>query len=253
MSQAILLSALLVVHNEEERLSACLEHLDFCDEIVVVLDKCSDNSETIAKDFKARIFKGSWDIEGERRNFGRDQCRGQWILEIDADEHVPALLAEEIGEVIRRHSDGFFSVPVENYVGDVLVLRGWGGSWGKTETACLSGKDSKQWGMQRVHPTVQLQNYRGACKYSLIHYAARDLSDLIRRFDNYTTLRAQDLNANPQQRDPLYRDIRRVFSRFLDCYIRLGGFREGGIGFVNAVFAGLYPIISRLKADAMQK
>ena len=68
------LSILLVVHNEESQLEDCLKTVSFADEIVVILDKCTDNSEKIVKKFKSKIFKGSWDIEGDRRNFGISKC-----------------------------------------------------------------------------------------------------------------------------------------------------------------------------------
>ena len=42
------LSVLVVVHNEEKQLSECLELLGFADEVVVVLDNCTDGSKAIA-------------------------------------------------------------------------------------------------------------------------------------------------------------------------------------------------------------
>ena len=83
------LSALIVVNNEEKQLQECLQTVKFANEIVVILDKCTDKSKKIAKKFSNKIYEGSWDIEGERRNFGIQKCKGKWILEIDADERVP--------------------------------------------------------------------------------------------------------------------------------------------------------------------
>ena len=90
------LSVLIVIHNEEKILASCLEKLIFCDEIVIILDKCSDNSEIIAKKFTNQIHKGDWKYEGDRRNFGINHCNHNWILEIDADEHVSDKLGKEI-------------------------------------------------------------------------------------------------------------------------------------------------------------
>ena len=70
------LSALVVVHNEQERLADCLEKLAFADELVVVLDKCTDASGDIARRFTDRLLEGSWDLEGPRRNAGIAFCRG---------------------------------------------------------------------------------------------------------------------------------------------------------------------------------
>ena len=73
------ISALIVVHNEEFQIDKCLRTLDFCDEIVVILDKCTDNSLSIVKKFTNRYFTGNWVIEGERRNFGIEKCTSDWI------------------------------------------------------------------------------------------------------------------------------------------------------------------------------
>ena len=79
------LSAVISVRNEEKQLADCLERLSFADEIVVLLDKCTDGSAAIAERFSDRLIEGDWTIEGERRNAGIDACRGEWIFEIDAE------------------------------------------------------------------------------------------------------------------------------------------------------------------------
>ena len=73
MKQTI--SALIIIHNEEKILSSCLEKLQFCDEIIVVLDDCSDQSKNIASGYTSSIYEGSWKYEGDRRNFGIEKCK----------------------------------------------------------------------------------------------------------------------------------------------------------------------------------
>ena len=55
--------------------------LAFADELVVVLDKCTDGSDAIAA-LSENLIEGSWDIEGDRRNTGLDTCTGDWILKL---------------------------------------------------------------------------------------------------------------------------------------------------------------------------
>ena len=99
------ISALVVVHNEEKILSSCIEKLQFCDEIVIVLDKCSDKSKNIARKYTNSIYEGSWEYEGDRRNFGIEKCKSNWIIEIDADEHISKSLANEILEKINSENN----------------------------------------------------------------------------------------------------------------------------------------------------
>ena len=83
MNGDISLSVLVVVHNEEGQLAECLSRLVTADELVVVLDSCTDNSREIASRYTDRLIEGSWDIEGVRRNLGLESCHGDWVLEVE--------------------------------------------------------------------------------------------------------------------------------------------------------------------------
>ncbi len=251
MSQP-LLSALVVVHNEEVRLDACLERLAFADELVVVLDKCTDGSREIAERYTDRILDGAWEIEGDRRNTGIEFCAGEWILEVDADEWVTDALAGEIRRVVESTSFDWHEILVDNYIGDRLVRWGWGASYGKAAYPGLFRKGVKVWGRQRVHPALQWSGRKGPMlKERIDHHVDRGISDMIRRLDSYSTARARDLRDSGEI-GTMPRNLRRLFSRFFKCYASRKGYREGGYGLLIAIFAGLYPLMSHLKAKLEQ-
>ncbi len=249
VTEGLHLSAVISVHNEAHQLAACLETLAFADEIVVLLDKCTDESEAVAKQFTDRIVTGAWDIEGDRRNAGIDACRGEWIFEIDADERVPDDLAAEIRVTVQTSSADWHEILVDNYIGSRLVRWGWGASFGKAAYPGLFKKGVKRWGDQRVHPALSWSGTKGEMlENRLIHYVDRDLSDTIKRLDSYSSARADDLLASGNLGN-LGNNIRRFFSRFIKCYLFRKGYREGGYGFVIAVCAGLFPLLSYVKAQ----
>jgi hypothetical protein len=103
-----------------------LETLTFVDELVVVLDRCTDCSQEISIGFGAVILEGAWEREGERRNAAIAGCSCDWILEGDADERVPTELGKEIRTVIASNEFDWYEIPVDNYIGDRLVRYGWG-------------------------------------------------------------------------------------------------------------------------------
>lgn len=244
---AIRLSALVVAHNEEAQLADCLDTVRFADEIVVVLDKCTDRSKEIAARFTDRLIEGNWPIEGERRNAGIAACRGEWTVEVDADERVPPALADEIRATADAGDGGYFLIPFDNYIGSRRVRYGWGASWGVSAAPRLFRKGHKQWGLQRIHPSLTLSGPEGRLQNRMIHYVDRDISDMIRRLDRYTTAKAADLRASGDI-GSFAANVRRIFSRFYKCYIGRKGYKEGPYGFLIALFAGLYPILSYLKA-----
>jgi hypothetical protein len=75
----------------------------------------------------------------------------------------------------------------------------------------------------------------------------RDISGLIRKLDSYSSAHARDLRAAGDI-GSFGRNVRRIFSRFYKCYVARRGWREGPYGFLIALLAGLYPILSYLKA-----
>ncbi len=242
------LSALVVAHNEDANLAECLGRLGFADEIVVVLDRCTDGSRDVAARFTDRLVEGAWPLEGPRRNAGIAACTGDWVVEIDADERIGPALAAEIRRTIATSAYDWHELPVDNYIGRRLVRYGWGASYGTSAVPRLWRRGVKCWGAGRVHPAIALNGTKGPrLAAALEHYVDRDISDMIRRLDRYTTLRARDLRESDKI-GSFGRNLRRIFTRFWKCYVRRRGYREGGYGFLIALFAGLYPMLSYLKA-----
>ena len=241
------LSVLIIVHNEEKQLKACLETVKFADEIVVILDRCTDKSKLIAKKYTDKIYEGSWDIEGKRRNYGIKKCNGKWIFEIDADERVPKDLKKEIINVVKKSKNDWHLVDVKNFFGEKIIRFGWGCYIGKSSYVGLFRKKSKIWGMQRVHPKIFLKGKRGKkLEKKIIHFYCKSIYDLFEKLNSYSTARAKDLQDNVND-ESFIRNFRRIFSRFWKCYILRKGYKEKEIGLAIAISAGLYPILSYLK------
>ncbi len=247
------LSALVVAHNEEKQLSACLQALSFADQIIVVLDRCTDASREIALGFGAKLVEGAWPIEGERRKAGQDACDSPWILEIDADERVSPELAQEIQTTLalreaQKEGPDWWRIPFDNYIGSRLVRYGWGAQFGVGAKAVLYRRGTKNWGPQRVHPRVQMQGEAGKTLTNRAkHLVDQDVSDMIHRLDRYTTLHALDL-IDEGTIGTFRKNALRILGRFYKCYILRKGYREGPMGLIIAILAGLYPFLSFLKA-----
>ncbi len=243
-----LISSVVVVHNEEAQLADCLATLSFADELVVVLDRCCDRSKEVAERFTPHTVEGAWEREGPRRHAGIDACRGTWIVEVDADERVPKELAEEIRQVAEHSTADWHLIPVANYIGERLVRWGWGPGVGKSAYAGLYRNGAKRWGDQRIHPIVTLSGIQGpTLETRLVHYVDRNISDMLARLDRYSTARAKDLRDSGDI--GTYRgNLRRIVTRFWKCYVGRRGYREGPYGFLIALCAALYPILSYLKA-----
>jgi glycosyltransferase involved in cell wall biosynthesis len=85
-----LLSAALIVRDEERFLEQCLRSLaGRVDEIVVIDTGSTDRSREIAADLGARLLDYHWtDDFAAARNAAVEASHGEWVLYIDADERV---------------------------------------------------------------------------------------------------------------------------------------------------------------------
>ncbi len=85
-----LLSAAMIVGNEEAFLSNCLQSIrNIVDEIVVVDTGSTDQTVSIAKQFDANVSVFPWKGDfAAARNEALQRCRNRWILYIDADEQL---------------------------------------------------------------------------------------------------------------------------------------------------------------------
>ncbi len=242
-------SALVVARNEAARLPECLASLRWADEVVVVLDRSTDASAAIARAAGAVVLEGEWALEGGRRNAGIAACAGPWVLEVDADERVPPELAREIRRVAAASPHAFHRVRIDNYIGGRLVLHGWGGSFGTTLKPILFRKGAKHWRAQRVHPGLEWTGTEGEriTSHGIRHEVDRDISDMLRRLDRYSSAKAADLLAAGEI-GTLGNNLRRFVSRFFKCLIGRKGWKEGGWGVLIALCAGLFPLLAHLKA-----
>ncbi|MEV6923092.1 glycosyltransferase family 2 protein [Dactylosporangium sp. NPDC051485] len=117
-ADAPLLSASLIVKDEEDVLARCLTALrDLADEIVVYDTGSSDRTVEIAREHGATVIEGFWnDHFGDARMRGLAHCRGRWALWVDADE-VFAGDARTVREAMRYSERSSFFVTIDNHEG----------------------------------------------------------------------------------------------------------------------------------------
>lgn len=115
-SPSPLLTAALIVKDEQSALPACLASLrGIVDEVVVCDTGSADRTVAIAQALGARVVHSAWEDDfSAARNTALAAARGTWVLSIDADEQlhvddVPALRA-----ALGRSSDDALRIPVRS-------------------------------------------------------------------------------------------------------------------------------------------
>ena len=94
--------------------------------------------------------------------------------------------------------------------------------------------------------------HAGALETPLKRSADPDLGHMIARLNHQTWLRAQDL-ADAGHVRGLFGDVRLGLARFWTCYVWRQGLREGELGFLIALMAGLDAVLSGVRARQLLK
>ncbi len=116
-----LVSACLIVKDEEENLPSCLASLEgIADEVVVYDTGSSDRTVELARQAGAVVVEGYWDDDFSRaRNAALEHCHGEWIAWLDADETLRCDDPAGLRELLARTGpdvDGY-SVTIDNATG----------------------------------------------------------------------------------------------------------------------------------------
>jgi len=244
-------SACIIAKNEEKRIEACLQSLNWVSEIVVVDDQSWDKTVEIAKKYTDKILSRRMDIEGRQRNFAFENTSQPWILSIDCDERVTPELASEITSRLKSADTETvcFSIPIKTFIGDEWIQ---GAGYYPAAKARLFRRSQFRYEEARVHPRVI---YDGKCLQlsgDILHYSSQNLEQWISKFNRETTLEA-DKWIQDGRKVSLANSLRKTADRFLKNYFLKGGMKHGFMGFLMSIFHGLYQLFSYAKYREMKK
>ncbi len=121
----MLLSACLIVRDEQWTIRKCLESLaGIVDEIIVVDTGSKDDTVDIAREFGAKIHSFLWnDNFSDARNEALRHASGDFILVIDADEYLDAAEKLQLRPFLLQTNAEGVIVTIRNYVGSMARIQ----------------------------------------------------------------------------------------------------------------------------------
>ena len=245
----ISLSASIIAHNEEKSIGACLESLAWVNEVILVDCESTDKTAEIAARYPVKIFsRPNTRNLNLNKQFGIDQCSGEWVLYIDPDETVTGELREEIKTLLAcgAFADAY-SIPRKNhYFGRWLRH---GGKYPDPQLR-LFRKGKASFPCRNVHERLTVLGKEASLKSPFNHFPYRDYDDVIKKLDFYATLKAERfMEANRLAVSGPLRALR----KFTVNYFLKLGLLDGAEGFAAAVIDMFNEVLASLKYRQMSE
>lgn len=229
-----MLSVIIIAKNEEANIKRCLESVSFADEIIVLDSGSTDNTAEIASDFTENVFVTSdWQGYGIQKQRALVMAKGDWVLNLDADESVNSELKAEILAAITSNKADAYRMPIcMNFYGKAMRY-----SSSPKRHVRLFKREGARYSEDLVHEKILLpSNARiGQLAEPIMHHSYQDVSHALYKMNRYSSYSAR---IRRQQSEPpsLWRAIMSASWMFFRCFILQRGFMDGKEGYLLAVF-----------------
>jgi glycosyltransferase involved in cell wall biosynthesis len=222
------LSAILIVQDEAHCLQQCLRSIASIADEVIVLDAGSrDDTVSIAQSFGAKIEVTDWPGFGLQKNRALARAQGEWVLAIDADEHVTPELAASIRAAIESPIatvNGYFITFLATWCGKRVRF----GDWAGKRHLRLFRRGHARFTDDPVHERVICQPPTATLDGLMIHDTVASKAEANEKCHRYAEISARILSA--RGRGGVISALLHSVWTLLRGLIIKGGFLDGTVG-----------------------
>ncbi|PAF42302.1 glycosyltransferase family 2 protein [Helicobacter sp. 11S03491-1] len=226
------ISVVILAKNAQVHLRECLEALCDFDEIILLDNESTDDTQIIAGNFKnVKIYESEFIGFGPLKNLAISYAKHDWILSIDSDE----VLEKDALEMIKHlslDSKIVYSLSRKNlYKGEWIQACGWSPDYVRR----LFCKDKTCFNQNQVHESVIIPDGCREIKLNgyLRHYAFESVDMLLGKLNRYSTIWADEKKSG-KKKASVFGAIGRFVLVFLKDYFFRKGFLYGYKGFIVA-------------------
>jgi glycosyltransferase involved in cell wall biosynthesis len=228
-------SVVIVAKNEARNLPRCLASVrGWTAEIVVALNDTTDESETVATGFGARVTRLTWQGYRDTKNSALALAAHPWVLSLDADEEVSPSLRESLTAFFARADRDEFSGA--RFPRKVWFIDRWitHGDWYPDLSLRLLHRERARWGGDAfVHEKVECDGPVVTLRGDLHHYSFPTLGSHVAKINPFADLFVRQQQAR-SVRFSLAAAIFRPGWRFFRAYVLKLGCLDGYPGFYIA-------------------
>ncbi|WP_306141164.1 glycosyltransferase family 2 protein [Roseibium sp. MMSF_3412] len=198
MTDRLPLSAFIISKNEADRISRPIESvIGWVDEVIVVDSGSTDDTVAVAEGLGARVVHHDWKGYGPQKRYGEEQCRNDWLLNLDADEEVTPELADEIKSKFADNSytnaDGWRIMIRDMYAHEIAPAP-WAYGYHQIR---LYDRRKGRFSASTVHDTVrpeegaEINDLAGI----MAHRSIRSLDFQVGKYNRYSGMQVEDMRT----------------------------------------------------------
>lgn len=240
----IRLSVAIATYNEEKKLGDCLSSVaSWVDEIVIVDGGSADRTLEIAAKYKGRVIKTDNPLIFHiNKQKALDACRGDWILQLDADEVVTPELINEIKGTINNKQEAVngYYISRKNYFCGHWMRKG--GQY-PDYVIRLVRRGKANFPCKSVHEQIHVDGQVGYLRSPLLHYSYSSIAEYWHKANSYIALEAQEIKHQKLAVNFVtwfvYTAVKPSIT-FILLYVRHKGFLDGYWGLLFALFSALH-------------
>ncbi len=240
------LSVAVIAKNEADRIETLLDSVTIADEVVVVDSGSTDGTIQLCEKRGARVVCVDWRGYARQKQMAMELTRGEWILNLDADEALSPELAQEIVKSIARvdASVNGFSMPrLSRYLNRWI----WHGGWYPDTKVRLVRRGCARWVGDGLHEKLEVFGKVEQLRNPLLHYVYRDISDQLKTIDRFSSVYAET-SKQPVSGSSVWLGVVHSFAKFFECAFWKLGILDGIPGLIIAVNSAFYVFLKHAKS-----
>jgi glycosyltransferase involved in cell wall biosynthesis len=229
-----MLTVIIISKNEEANIGRCLESVRFADEIIVLDSGSTDNTMAIAKQYTNNVYMTDWPGYGVQKQRALSKAKGDWVLNLDADESVSEALQEEIKKAIGLDIADAYRIPIQMFFYNQPLKY----SASPKRHIRLFKRANASYSTDIVHEKIQLPpNMKIAkLKNAIMHHSYQDVSHVLYKLNKYSSYSAK-IRIESKKRIGFNRTVMNTAWMFFRCFVIQRGFLDGRLGFLFALFS----------------
>jgi glycosyltransferase involved in cell wall biosynthesis len=225
------LSVIIITKNEGENIRACIESVNWADEIIVVDSGSSDATVEICRELGAQVHQHDWPGFGMQKNRALSYADHEWVFSIDADERVTSeLRAQLINAMEDGNKNGYYVPRLSQFCGRFIRHSGWYPDY----VLRLFRRTKGRFSDDTVHERVIVDGNTGKLTCPLLHYSYLNQADVQRKTEQYAKAGALQMLKKGKTATFLDAPLRAGWA-FIRTYLLRMGFLDGIAGFNVAI------------------